>query len=48
MTSTDNGGRRDESDRRAADRRTKARPFSGPDRRAEERRSGRDRRTDPR
>jgi hypothetical protein len=42
MTSTDKDGRR------AADRRQAARPLSGPDRRQGERRSGSDRRAEPR
>ena len=48
MTSTDKNGRRTASDRRAEDRRGAVRPPAGPDRRKGERRSGSDRRDEPR
>ena len=48
MTSTDKNGRRTASDRRAEDRRQAARAPADPDRRRSERRTGGDRRTEPR
>jgi hypothetical protein len=47
MTSTDNGGRRAATDRRAGDRRKEARS-TAMDRRQGDRRSGSDRRAEPR